>query len=154
MTQKILKLTDKYTLIQNSSHSPFVLFKHGERVKETSEYHYISWTALSGEEGQKKEITKFAKEINDIYNQLQKANARIAELEAANEWQPIEKLKDVELENFMVANFNDKPAFISVAWKPFDYTGKWVKCTGGSLVGVHNLTHWKPIPTPPKKENV
>lgn len=71
---------------------------------------------------------------------------------AGSTWQPIENLKDSNLEDFIIANFNDKPAFIARGWKPFDYDGKWLKYTGGNVIGVHNLTHFLALPTPPKEK--
>lgn len=67
-------------------------------------------------------------------------------------WQPIETLKDCQDDNFFIANFDDKPSFIAYGWKPYDYNGKWIKYTGGQLVGVHNLTHWMPLTDAPYVE--
>lgn len=67
------------------------------------------------------------------------------------QWMPIETApKDAD--NFLIANFANKPSFISFAWWPYDAKNKnykWLDYTGGNTVGVHNLTHWMSLPAAP-----
>lgn len=68
-----------------------------------------------------------------------------------SEWISVED-RPVEGDDFFIANFRITPPFIAKAWKfkVHNQDGKFYKYTGGSTVHVNNITHWMPLPEPPK----
>ena len=91
----------------------------------------------------------YVKTLEDIIvNQVE----RIAELE--NPWISVkDRLPDVD--DFLIANFRNKPSFIAKARKftVHNKDGKWCKYTGGGITWIEHNTHWMPLPDPPKEQS-
>jgi hypothetical protein len=68
------------------------------------------------------------------------------------EWISV-KDRPIDGEKFFIANFRDSPPFIALGWKfkIHNPTGKLIKYTGGNVVHMNNITHWMPLPPPPKE---
>ncbi len=58
------------------------------------------------------------------------------------------KDRPIEGDDFFIANFRDKPAFIARGWKfkIHNPNGNLIKYTGGDVIHINNITHWMPIP--------
>lgn len=84
-----------------------------------------------------------------LKEQLEKAHARIAELEAANEWQPIETAPNDGTE-IMVMGVMPKTKKEYIVIAAYDRLGECFM-NDLQLVGHDFLTHWQPLPQPPKE---
>lgn len=81
--------------------------------------------------------------VNFLKGELDDANKKIADLEAALSWIPVEKRlpqRDCEV----VVRFKSSP-IPAIAWIGVD--GDWCSCDRSGLV-----THWMPLPELPKEE--
>jgi hypothetical protein len=60
-----------------------------------------------------------------------------------------DRLPDVD--EFLGANFRGN-AFVAFCWKykVHNPNGDFYKYTGGSVIHKNNITHWMPLPEPPK----
>ena len=87
----------------------------------------------------------------DATKKIEKMDSRITQLE--NQWISVkDRLPDVD--DFIIANFRNRPNFIARAWKftVHNKEGAWCKYTGGEVTLIKHNTHWMPLPSPPKEQ--
>ena len=88
--------------------------------------------------------------IHEAADEITTLRARGKELESGG-WISVEdRLPDCD--EFLGGNFRGSP-WMAVCWKfkVHNQNGDYYKYTGGEVVTKNNITHWQPLPDPPKE---
>lgn len=91
------------------------------------------------------------KRDNALTAEVAALRARVAELEQAARWVSVDqRLPDVE-EHVLTIYWTFGGGSAATIRALLD-TGMWFDCGSGYLCPPNNVTHWRPLPTPPEAE--
>lgn len=90
------------------------------------------------------DIARAALNASTAVKELKEAQERIKELEAMNEWQEISVIPEKWETNYLVLSgtYGYQIGYYAPPFKGFE-----------SKFDVPDVTHWKPLPTPPKQKD-